>query len=193
VPVEFLSDAEAAAFGRFDGAVSRDELDRVFLLDDADRELIGRRRGAHNRLGFALQLGTVRWLGAFLPDPTEVPDVVLEYVAAQLGVEDRSCVGRYLERRPTRFEHAEEIRLACGLRDFAAAGGEFEQWVRAQAWMTGDGPRAIFGDAVGWLREHDVLLPGVTTLARLVARARAEADQRLWDTGHGEQRNEKCR
>jgi len=94
VPVEFLSDAEAAAFGRYDGAPSREELDRVFFLDDADRELIDRRRGAHNRLGFALQVGTVRWLGAFAPDPTAVPGVVLDYVAAQLEVEDPSCVGR---------------------------------------------------------------------------------------------------
>jgi hypothetical protein len=123
VPVEFLSDAEAAAFGRFDGAVSRDELDRVFFLDDADRELIGGRRGARNRLGFALQLGTVRWRGAFLPDPSEVPDVVLEYGAAQLGVEDRSCVGRYLERRPTRFEQRRRSgsRLACGTSPRPAA------------------------------------------------------------------------
>jgi hypothetical protein len=47
--------------------------------------------------------------------------------------------------------------------------------------MTGDGPRAIFNDALGWLRERDVLLPGVTTLARLVARARAQTDERLRD------------
>ena len=33
MPVEFLSDAEAAAFGRFVGAPSRD--DRFFFLDDA--------------------------------------------------------------------------------------------------------------------------------------------------------------
>jgi hypothetical protein len=36
MPVEFLSDAEAAAFGRFVGAPSRDDLDRFFFLDDAD-------------------------------------------------------------------------------------------------------------------------------------------------------------
>ena len=182
MPVEFLSDAEAATYGRFDGAPSRAELDRVFFLDDANRELIDKRRGAPNQLGFALQLTTVRWLGTFLPDPTDVPPVVLAYVARQLEIEDPSCAARYLDRRRTRFEHAEEIKASEGLRDFAAVSDEFEQWVAARSYMTGDGPRAIFADAVGWLRERRVLLPGVTTLARLVARARAEGDRRLWET-----------
>ena len=131
---------------------------------------------------FALQLTTARWLGVFQPDPTAVPETVLSYVATQLDIADPSCVERYLERRPTRFDHAEEIKRACGLREFAQARSEFEEWLWARAWMTGDGPRAIFADAIGGLRERDVLLPGVTTLARLVARARAEGDERLWET-----------
>ena len=125
-----------------------------------------------------MQLTTVRWLGVFLPDPTAVPEAVLSYVAGQLEVEDLSCVGRYLERRPTRFDHAEEIKLACGLVEFAQVRAEFEDWVTARAWMTGDGPRAIFVDGVEWLRKRDVLLPGVTTLTRLVASARADGDER---------------
>jgi hypothetical protein len=48
--------------------------------------------------------------------------------------------------------------------------------------MTGDGPRAIFAGAVEWLREARVLLPAVSTLTRLVARARSEAEGRLWET-----------
>jgi site-specific recombinase XerD len=182
MPVEFLSDVEAAAYGRFSGVPSRAELERVFFLDDADRLLVDRRRRAHNRLGFALQLTTVRSLGLFLPDPLDVPSVVVEYLAGQLAISDPSCVSRYLERRPTRFEHADEIKRTLGLRDFAAAAGELERWVDARAWTTGDGPRVIFDDALSWLCERGVLLPGVTTLARLVARVRDEASERAWDT-----------
>ena len=182
VPVEFLSDVEAAAYGRFAGSPSREELDRVFFLDDADRKLIDRRRSAPNQLGFALQLTTVRWLGTFLADPTDVPPVVLAYVARQLEIKDPSCVVRYLERRRTRFEHAEEIRASEGLRDLSAVAGELEGSLTARAYLTGDGPLVMFADATGWLRGQQVLLPGVTTLARLVAHARSDGDKRLWET-----------
>ncbi|MBJ7611391.1 MAG: DUF4158 domain-containing protein [Candidatus Dormibacteraeota bacterium] len=107
---------------------------------------------------------------------------MLEYLAEQLAVADPSCVKRYTERRSTRFEHAEEIRGVLTLRDFAGAEQELTAWVNARAWTTGDGPKAIFNDAVAWLLNRRVLLPGVTSLARLVAQVRDEATQRLWDT-----------
>jgi len=39
VPVEFLSDEQVAAYGRFDGVPSRAELER-FFLQDADRRRV---------------------------------------------------------------------------------------------------------------------------------------------------------
>lgn len=111
-----------------------------------------------------------------------MPQVVVDYLSEQLELADPSCVKRYTERAKTRFEHMWEIRDRCRMRDFAEVEAELVAWVDARAWTTGDGPKAIFGDAVVWLRERGVLLPGVTTLARLVARVRDEATQRLWDT-----------
>ena len=182
MPVEFLTDDEAAAYGRYAGVPSREELDRMFFIDDADRALIARRRGDHTRLGLALQLTTVRYLGTFLPDPLDVPMVVLERLAGQLQVADPSCVKRYTERRTTPFEHREEIKAVYGLREFAEAEAEFAQWARSRAWNTGQGPKTIFADGMRWLRSNAVLLPGVTTLARLVARVRDEATEDLHAT-----------
>jgi hypothetical protein len=96
----------------------------MFFIDDADRALIARRRGDHTRLGLALQLTTVRYLGTLLPDPLDVPTAVLERLAGQLQIADPSCVKRYTERRTTPFEHREEIKAAYGLREFAEAEAE---------------------------------------------------------------------
>lgn len=146
--------------------------DRVFFLDDEDRALVDRRRGTHMRVGFALQLVTVRWLGTFLEEPLDVPGAVLDFVAGQLGVADPSLVKRYTERTKTRFDHQWEIRRAYGLREFVEIEAEFTDWVAARSWTSGDGPKAIFLDGMTWLRDRKVLLPGVTTLARLVAKRR---------------------
>jgi uncharacterized protein DUF4158 len=180
VPVEFLSDVEAGAFGRYEGAPSRAELERFFFLDDADRALVGQRRGDHNRLGFSLQLVTVRYVCRFLPDPLAgVPTAVIDYLAEQLGIADPSCLKRYSQRESTHREHAGEIQRRYGLRDFAEVEPELVAGVDARVWTSGDGPKAIFDGAVRWLRQEKVLLPGVTTLVRLVARVRDATIYRL--------------
>ena len=180
MPVEFLTDDEAAAYGRYAGPPSRADLERVFFLDDEDRKLVDLRRGDHMKAGFAVQLVTVRWLGTFLEDPLDVPGEVLDFVAGQLGIADPAVVKRYTERVKTKSDHQQEIRRKCGLRDFADAEAELAEWVAARAWTSGDGPKAIFLDAMTWLRDRKVLLPGVTTLVRLVARVRDETTHRLW-------------
>ena len=69
-----------------------------------------------------------------------------------------------------------------GFASFASAEAGLVQWLDDEAWTTGDGPRALFYAAVAWLREGEMLLPGVTTLVELVATVRQAAEDRLYDT-----------
>ena len=184
MPVEFLTDEQAEAYGRFVEEPTRPELERFFFLDDVDRELIGKRRGDHNRLGFALQMCTVRYLGLFLEDPLDVPWPVIAYLAEHLGVEDPSRVKQYTERLKTAYEHAWEIRDAYGYHQFEDRewGRKFRAFLHGRAWTHAEGPVALFNQAVGWLRRNRVLLPGVSVLARQVAEVRGIAEQRLYAT-----------
>ncbi|WP_228000393.1 DUF4158 domain-containing protein [Nocardia australiensis] len=174
-----MGDEGGVGYGRF-GVLSRVELERFFHLDDKDRELIAARRRDSNRLGFALQLVTVRYLGMFLPDPLDVPGELVDYLAEQLKIADPSCVKSYTDREKTRFEHAWEIQRKEGLISFAQVEADLLAWIADQAWMTGDGPKSLLAGAVGWLRERNALLPGVTTLERLVTDGKQDADRRLW-------------
>ncbi|MFB7739490.1 Tn3 family transposase [Streptomyces sp. NPDC056112] len=183
--VEFLSDQQAAQYAAFNGAPSRAELERYFFLDDSDLEKVQAKRRAHNRLGFAVQLTSVRYLGRFMPDPRQVPAEVAEYLAEQLGIADASCLKEYGERDGTARTHAGEIQEAGGWRDFAEVRDELSEWLDARAWTTGDGPKSLFDAAGGWLRERRVLLPGASSLARLVGTVREAANNRLWDTLYG--------
>lgn len=184
MPVEFLSDDQAARYGHFVGPPTADQLARYFYLSDADRSVVDERRTPHGQLGFAVQLGTVRFLGAFLSDLTEVPPVVVRTVGASLGVEGAAAVfARYLGRDETRREHAAEIQDRFGYRPLTDPSESFRltRWLYARAWLASERPSVLFDLATARLVERKVLLPGVTTLARLVARVRARVAERLYD------------
>ncbi len=187
MPVSFLSNEQRENFGRFTGAPSPDDLARYFHLDDSDHALIALKRSDYNRLGFAVQLGTVRYLGTFLEDPLAVPAPVLQTLAKQLRVDATADAHLYTASRQ-RFQHASEIQTHYGYVEITAdqVGFRLTRWLYALCWTGTDQPSVLFERAVTWLVTHKVLLPGCSTLERYVARLRSRVEERLWHSlAHG--------
>lgn len=181
MPVQFLTSEQRAHYGRYVGDPSADDLARFFHLDDADHAVIGAKRGDHNRLGFALQLTTARFLRTFLEDPLEVPGAVLQTLVRQLRVTNLDQLPRY-RSADQRREHAAEIRSRYGFCDWAdpVVGFRLCRWLYALCWTGTERPGVLFDRATTWLLAHKVLLPGCTTLERFVARLRNRVEDRLW-------------
>jgi TnpA family transposase len=181
MPVSFLTEEQERRYGRYAGEPSLEQLARFFHLDDADRDIIDQRRSDHMRLGFAVQLCTVRFLGTFLNDPTEAPLGVVEVLANQLDIAGTDDLVQYTASERRR-DHIVEIRERYGYRLFADASRRWRlvRWLYALCWTGTDRPGALFDQATAWLVTHKVLLPGASVLERTIARVRIRASSRLW-------------
>lgn len=181
MPVQFLTAEQRANYGRFIGDPNADQLTRYFYLDDADLAVISVKRGDHNRLGFALQLTTVRFLGTFLEDPLDVPDLVLQTLVRQLRVTNIDQLPWY-SNADQRWEHTAEIRLRYGFSDWSkpTIGFRMSRWLYALCWTGTEQSGILFDRATAWMLAHKVLLPGCTSLERFVARLRNRVENRLW-------------
>ncbi|MFD3937813.1 DUF4158 domain-containing protein [Streptomyces sp. NPDC058611] len=181
MPTSFLSEDQRRRFGRFAEDPDEGQLAGSFHLDQTARRQTMAAKGARNRIGWAVQLGTVRYLGTFLNNPEDVPAVVVDYVADQLGLDPAEFAGYGTKEH--RWDHQDQIRKGYGYTKF-----EFDQWfalarwMYQRAWIGSERPTLLFDLATKRLVDKKVVLPGVTVLERLVSGSRERAEKRLWAT-----------
>ncbi|MFD5264872.1 Tn3 family transposase [Streptomyces sp. NPDC058335] len=137
-------------------------------LDEGDLRLIGNKRGEHNRLGFAVQLTGVRYLGRFQTDIARIPDDVVLRVGEQLDVADPLAKIRlYADNPATVQAHAREITDEDGWTSFPEGRPRLAAHLEARLEITADSPRMMTLNALSWLRENRVLLPSQPTVRAL--------------------------
>jgi len=116
VPGRIFTPQERKRLDAFPSEIGESDLIRYFSLSGSDLDLVRRQRGDHNRLGFALQLCALRYMG-FSPDDLEtVPTAAMTFVAEQLQVSP-AALRDYGARSATRTEHLQQIQLHLGFRD----------------------------------------------------------------------------
>lgn len=146
------------------------QLGGFFHLDAAARQRAMACNGARNQVGFAVQLGTARFLGCFLTDPEDVPAVVVDYVAEQLGLDSSKLKG-YGEKE-ARWDHQKLIREAYGSHNFEDHSFALACWVYRRAWSKNERPIVLFDLVTHRLVEAKILLLGVSTLERMISEVR---------------------
>ena len=181
MPVDFLTSEKKASYAQFSGEPNEVQLARYFHLDETDLTFLYQRRGEQNRLGVALQLGCVRFLGAFLTDLSVVPINVQWFVARQLNITELTILSTYAQRETTRREHTALIRDQYQYREFTWPWSfRLNRLLFSRTWISNERPSLLFDLATSWLIQHKILLPGSTTLTRLISEIRERATNRLW-------------
>ena len=179
MPLLFLSDTDLERYATFPKTLDAEELNRHFVLGPQDLALVLERRRDYNRLGFAVQLCTLRVLGTFLESPLEMPDVVLRTLARQMGMCVPRDLKRYARREMTLYKHQKLILNYLGYGVF----DKFEtfritRWMYRKLLVCDSRPLELFEEAIFKLRDRKVALPAASTLARLVVRVRERASQK---------------
>src|SRR5689334_13991637 len=141
------------------------DLIRYWTLDGADLGAVDRRRGDHNRLGFALQLCAFRFPGRLLRSGEVIPETALHFVAEQIGV-SAAALADYARRPQTRREQLDGLRAAFGFRMYAPEHRrDIAAWLLPVALATTGAP-VVAAALMDELRRRRIIAPGSSVLER---------------------------
>ena len=160
-----MTEVQIAAL--FDPLTDQRELVRHYTLSEADITMIRRRRGDHNRLGYALMLCYLRYPGRPLHAGERPAAALVSFVADQIDVLP-DTINDYLASEQNRRRHAVEVQDQLRLRPFGArAAAELTSWLL---------PHAIENDQLAHLaervleecRQRRIIIPRPQRLERLL-------------------------
>jgi len=173
VATQVFSDVELERLRGFP-EIDGNELVRFFTLTPTDETLVRSHRGASNRLGVAVQLCTLPWLGFVPDDVASAPPAAAERLAGQLRI-PVVALASYGVREQTRTDHLGEVAKLLGWRQAGELEfNELDQFLSARA-LEHDSPTLLFRLACDYLRSARVIRPGPDWLLRRVATARESA------------------
>jgi hypothetical protein len=187
MPVRYLSDPELARLAGWPGDIADEDAITFFTLPADDRVWVRGFNRDENRLGVAVQLCTLPWLGWIPNDLTGCPPMALARLCAGLAIDPTAATvllagyGGWQGR--TRRDHRAQVLARLGWR-WCATGErkQLDQFLLARA-LEHDMPGVLLQLACDWLRAERIVRPPVDALTRRIATARdgarAEAYHRL--------------
>ena len=164
----FLNQSQRERYEKVPGEISEDDLMQFFQITQQDKIFLKSFRGEHNRLGIALQIGIVRFMG-FLPDKwqQQIPVNVAEKICVQLN-SNIELLPLYGHRDATRTEHLQVILKYLKFRRWQPLD---EIWL--SPWLLNNGMEhdnepILLSQVCLKLLQEKILRPSIGTLERIV-------------------------
>ncbi len=176
MPVRLLTETERERLSTFPKEIPTEDLFSYFTLTGPDRAAIPARSAPANRLGFALSLCAVRYLGFCPEDLSAAPGDVVWYVSEQLTVPAEALKG-YGDRPQTRTDHLLEIHRHLGYRrPLEEELADLSRWLVERA-LEHDDPSLLVRTATEKFKTEKLVRSGLWILERMVADARERAHE----------------
>lgn len=181
MPVTILTATQRAEWERFPEEIDDGALNAFFIFGDDELAIFLARRTARLRFALAAEVAALRWLGFIPADLAELPAAAARLICQQLGLDPQHVdPGGLGGERHLIAERQADAMAISGFRACLSADlKKLEGWVADRA-LEHDGPRALLRDAADRLRRQSILRPGLTVLERLVARARRDAERKVY-------------
>lgn len=158
---------------------SDEEMVRDWTLSEADKQAVGKYR-KNSRLFIAIQLCAVRLYGRFLNDVHDLSPRIVNYLNSQLDLPPALTI-QTPDREATLLEQRKNILTYLGFQKFdEVAQKDLSDWIEQQA-RQGVLPHDLFHQAEAYLFNKRILLPGPSTVERLIIHICAEAHTQLFE------------
>jgi TnpA family transposase len=180
-PEILLTEDQRSEFTRIPQNISEYEITKYYTFSSYDIEIINKHRRNYNRIGFAVQLALLRNPGWTLSYIDNIPESVLNYIAEQVQV-DSNEFELYAQRENTRLEHLQEIRKIYGFKNYKEENNLSLIQTLIPYAMENDNVINLMNLAINEIKNQKIILPGITTIEKIVSTVISEADERLIDT-----------
>ena len=117
--IGFLTEDQRLKFNQFPESIEQDHLIQYFLLSNPDLKIIPVRSPAYSRLGFALSLCALRFLGFIPEELITVPITAMSFLLKQLNLASvPEDFAQYGSRLQTKSDHTLTIENYLGFKRF---------------------------------------------------------------------------
>ncbi len=116
----YPNEMERRRLERFPDRIAVEDLRACFALKERDRTLVFEQRGPENRLGLAVSLSALRFLGFVPDDVASTPDEALTFLAGRSTRLRMSCSPTVHGRRPAVTTWGSCWRISVGVARMTA-------------------------------------------------------------------------